>query len=120
MIPNTLSRSSNRRIPCRILRGVTEYQGTALSVDVGSVVLLLPAERSEPVPSVGEQVRLELSLAENSGPVTRCLTAKARVARVTGRPDGSSEMILRFRKAAFADHANVGPEPKAARAKWAM
>ena len=113
-------RTKHMEHPCRIYRGAMAYDGTAVSVDLDSVLLFLPMEQSESLPDLGEEVRLELSLPGDAA-AARCLTAKARVRRVRVRADGSSETELRFRRAAFADQNSKGRRwEESVPAGWAM
>jgi len=108
-------------MPCRIYRGTTAYQGTATRIEIGSVVLVLPAEVGQSLPDVGERVQVELSLPTDEA-TDRCLTASAKVRQVTLLPDGSSETLLQFGKAHFADRGSVEARllAKAATPAWEM
>ena len=97
-----------------------EVFGTAVSIDTGSAVLaILDPTR----PKLGEVIDLELQLPANTASTAaRCLALRARVEQVVEMRDGTRQMTVRFRKAAFKDSEKPPRKPpKAAAAKeWEM
>jgi hypothetical protein len=113
--------SARVKLPCRLFcggKGGPEVSATAVSIDTGSAVLAIP---EGPVyPKLGEAVRLELQLPGKS-PGSRCLAVRARVAKVVELRNGTSQMTVEFRKAAFkeSDKPQRKP-PKSVANGWRM
>jgi len=111
------------KLPCRLFCGGDnglEVAGTAVSIDTGSAVLAIldPAH-----PKLGEVINLELQLPANaSSSASRCLAVRAKVAQVVEMRDGTRQMTVQFRKAAFKDSEKAPRKPpKAAAVKgWEM
>ena len=98
-----------------------EVIGTAVSIDTGSVVLELPDASAQHL-KIGDVADLELDLPAN--PVSssaRCLAVRARVAQVVDMRNGTSQMTVQFRKAAFKESERVTKKPpKASAGGWEM
>ena len=113
--------SARVKLPCRLFcdgEGV-EVLGTAVSIDTGSAVLAIP--EGVPQPKLGDAVRLELELpVKKASAGARCLAVRARVAQVVEMRDGTSQMTVQFRKAAFKEVEHPVRKPPKMAAKWAM
>lgn len=116
------------KLPCRLFCGGEdglEFSGTAVSIDTGSAVLALP-DGSIAHPKLGELVHLELELPVNAVSAgARCLAVRARVAQVVEMRDGTRQLTVQFRKAAFKDSEKPlrkppRKPPKGATKVWAM
>ena len=111
------------KLPCRLFCGGEnglEVSGTAVSIDTGSAVVAIPEGPQALKP--GEVVRLELELPVNgASTAARCLAVRARVAQVVEMGDGTHQMTVQFRRAAFRDPEKAPRKPpKAATKGWAM
>jgi hypothetical protein len=110
--------STDVQLQCRVFwgqEGKLEFSATAVTIDPGSVALRFPGN-GIPYPDVGERVELEVSLPVNPNSAGgKCLTCRAEVVSVTEIEDGSRQLDLIFRRAAFRDLL-PGSRPKAPRA----
>ena len=116
--------SARVKLPCRLFCGGVnglEFSGTAVSIDTGSAVVAIP-EGPLAHSKLGEVVRLELQLpVQAESVVGRCLAVTARVAQVVDMRDGTHQMTVKFRKAAFKDSEKALRKPPKSVAKgWAM
>jgi hypothetical protein len=112
------------KLPCRLFCGGEdglEVSGTAVSIDTGSAVLAIP-DGTQLHPKLGEVVHLELQLPANAvSAAARCLAVRARVAQVVEMRDGTRQMTVQFRKAAFKDSEKpLRKPPKGAAKAWEM
>lgn len=108
--------SARVQLPCRVFCGpdsILELAGVAVSIDTGSLVLVLPARGgSLTMPQPGDKVRLELSLpASETSAGAKYLGLRARVDDVVQTDDGAHRIRFTFRKASFKDRGNE-PSPK--------
>lgn len=111
------------KLPCRLFCGGVhgmEVSGTAVSIDTGSAVLAIPDGKTHP--KLGEVVHLELQLPANAvNVVARCLAVRAKVAHLLEMRDGSCQMTVQFRKAAFKDSDKPARKPpKSVARAWEM
>lgn len=99
--------SAQVELPCKVFCGPdakVEFSGTAVNIDPGSLMLDLGMLHGPWRPSVGDQVRLELHLPVHQETANaKSMIVRARVTGVTGRPDGTTRMELKFRKPSFKD-----------------
>jgi hypothetical protein len=116
--------SAKVELPCKIFCGpdsMLEFSGIAVNINIGSVLLQLQAHNGPWRPVVGERVRLELSLPVNFELAkAKSLNVRARVANVTGMPDGGQQLELRFRKPSFKDSGKIESPAKSAGNGWEM
>jgi len=106
--------STDVELHCKVFWGPKarlEFSGTAVSIDSGSMSLRFPGDHS-PYPNVGDRVHLEVSLPVSSKKAAaKCLALRAEVVQVSDAGDGSRQLNLHFRKAAFRD-LGEGVRPK--------
>jgi len=115
--------SARVKLPCRLFCGGLnglEVSGTAVSIDTGSAVVAIPDGPAHP--KLGEIVHMELQLPMKSHRAAgRCLAVTARVAQMVEMRDGTHQMTVQFRKAAFKDSERAPRKPPKSIAKgWAM
>jgi hypothetical protein len=118
--------SANVELPCKIFCGpesLLEFSGIAVNIGTGSLRLDLGVLTVSWQPMVGESLRLEILLPVRSPQAgVRCLSARARVAQVEERPDGSRLLELRFRKPVFKKDAGsaTATQVRSAGEQWHM
>ena len=116
--------SAKVELPCKIFCGpdsMLEFNGVAVNIDTGSLLLQIQARNGPWHPVVGERVRLELSLPVNLELAkAKSLSVRARVANVMDMPDGSQRLELHFRKPSFKDSAKIASPAKSAGNGWEM
>jgi hypothetical protein len=114
--------SARVQLPCRLFCGPDHglrMVGTAVSIDTGSAVLVLPDD-GVAYPKAGEVVNLELDLPMNADTSARCLAVRASVARVVAMRDGTRRMTVQFRKAAFKESERLPKKPPRVASGWEM
>ena len=115
--------SARVHLPCRLFcggEGGLQVIGTAVSIDTGSVVLELSDASAQHL-KIGDVADLELDLPAN--PVSssaRCLAVRARVAQVVDMQNGTRQMTVQFRKAAFKESERIARKPPKASGGWEM
>lgn len=114
------------QLPCRLFCGPEnewEVAGTAVSIDTGSAVVILPDEGDggKAYPATGDVVNLELDLPMNAvNASARCLAVRASVANMAVMKDGTRRMTVQFRKAAFKESERLPKKPPKAASGWEM
>ena len=92
-----------------------------MNIDPGSLMLDLGELHGPWRPEVGEQVRLELYLPVHLETAkAKCLIVRARVTGVTGGPDGTTRLELKFRKPSFRDRIERLPRQAQVVNGWRM
>lgn len=113
--------STDVELPCKVVwapEARVEVSGTAVSIDSGSMALRLPGD-GLPCPATGARVELEVLLPVNFEKAgAKCLRVRAEVVSVTEASDGSRQVELSFRKAAFKDRAEGARRKTKAAKGW--
>jgi hypothetical protein len=116
--------SSPIELPCTVScgedEGIFRVEATAIGIESTRMVVRI-RERKGMLPSLGDQVRLDVHLPAEAGVTAKDLSVRARIIQVSEADRGMRTFTLSFRRAQFKDRAApAAAKRKSAGLGWEM